>query len=252
MSDLKSVQRYFQHFLFDQSSTEIKAEIEADVIAIDERLSIYADAYLLRLMKVLKKDFPALNILLGDKVFEQMTKRYIKHYPSSFHSIRWVGKDVANFLIQDLHYNTHTMPAELAKFEWQLSEAFDAIDNKILTKDMLLATPSSSWPQMRLNVVSSLGYGQVVWNTLAFWQKIEKTPRQLPLQSYYLVWRKQLNIQFREASLEEMLLIKEIEKGKNFAELCERLTEIYSPETASQVLVDILKKWVSDEILAEK
>ncbi len=256
MKNLLSLQQDFQNFLLNKS-----LDIEKHIVASEQcnaniRLAIYANAYVARLTEVLIKDYPALYMLLGDEKFKKIASEYIKHHPSCFRSVRWFGMYLSKFLSEDNNYKTHTMPIELAQFEWHLSEAFDAADSQVLTLNELLNVAAEEWPIMKIKLMPSLRMGYLQWNTLSFWQATQQNqiniePAVLEQQSHYLIWRNQFHVKFREASREEMVVVEDIMNGNNFAAICERLCEFHAPEHVALIAVNLLKKWISDGIIAD-
>src|SRR3954470_15703051 len=62
------------------------------------RLGIYHDAYRLRLVEVLGKDYPVLRKYLGDESFDGAALAYLTAHPSTFRNVRWFGRRFAEFL----------------------------------------------------------------------------------------------------------------------------------------------------------
>ncbi|MFN7097328.1 MAG: putative DNA-binding domain-containing protein, partial [Gammaproteobacteria bacterium] len=243
MNNLMQIQLAFQRYLFKSESTFETLIVGNQKAPAKERLTIYVNAYQSRLMNLLTKDFPVLYKILGHENFNTMAKQYIARYPSSSRSIRWFGEYLSLFLMERY--------AELAKFEWNLSEAFDAADSEILTIEQLSAMPAETWPLMQLTLIPSVRVGNVEWNTLAVWQAAQQdginmasVKLQQPLQ--YLVWRKQYQVKFRELTNVEMVVIQEIIAGKNFAEICEKLCEVISSSQVALEAVTLLKKWINE------
>ena len=88
-------------------------------------LDVYRDGYALRLIEVLTTDYPGLMAMAGPADFDHMARAYIAAHPSRHPSVRWFGKDVADFLSRTPPYSRTPAAAEMARFEWALGEAFD-------------------------------------------------------------------------------------------------------------------------------
>src|SRR5262249_17047702 len=65
-----------------------------------ERLSIYARAYLARLIDCLSADYPAVRALLGDALFERFATGYLWARPPRRYSLFELGKGFADHLEQ--------------------------------------------------------------------------------------------------------------------------------------------------------
>ncbi len=71
---------------------------------VKERLGIYAEAYLLRLVEILNADFPKLRVLMGKSKFEKMAHDYLAAYPSQYFSVRYLGSHLSKFLSNTTPY----------------------------------------------------------------------------------------------------------------------------------------------------
>ena len=77
---------------------------ETDVIlqqqkaGIHERLSIYTNGYLLRLLECMGADYPALKIFLGNDLFHQFAKAYLLQNPSRSFTLYELGTGFPGFL----------------------------------------------------------------------------------------------------------------------------------------------------------
>lgn len=63
-----------------------------------ERIQIYARGYALRLMECMRADYPALQNLLGEELFDTFAQAYLVHRPSSSASLFDLGTDFPAFL----------------------------------------------------------------------------------------------------------------------------------------------------------
>ncbi|NOS97643.1 MAG: DUF2063 domain-containing protein, partial [Methylotenera sp.] len=133
MSHLAQLQADFQAYLLDdaQNSSFIKAVVDDKKVGASKRLSIYHDAYRLRIIEALATAYPKLNALLGDVLFDNIAREYISAYPSTYRNLRWYGSQMREHLLTTLPQ--HPIAAEMADFEWTLSLAFDAEDVPELT-----------------------------------------------------------------------------------------------------------------------
>lgn len=67
-------------------------------ISPHSRLDIYAQGYWLRLFACLKADYPALQRLLGEPLFEFFARAYLANHPSRSYSLYDLGSGFARFL----------------------------------------------------------------------------------------------------------------------------------------------------------
>ncbi len=85
----------------------------------EERVAIYADAYMARLVDALEEDFPALTRYLGHRAFHRLCRAYLERNPSRSRSLNPLGRKLPDFL-------SGRGPArDLARLEAAMSEVFD-------------------------------------------------------------------------------------------------------------------------------
>ena len=128
MSDLAQLQSEFQAYLVNNISGAgfTKYIVDDAKVGVNKRLSIYYDAYRLRITEALATAYPKLKALVGDDKFKGIALEYIDDYPSTYPNMRWYGAHMREHLLYSLP--EHPITAEMAAFEWALSLAFDAED----------------------------------------------------------------------------------------------------------------------------
>ncbi len=159
MSDLRSLQCRFQNYLIG-TSDDIEADIisTADALA-EHRLGAYFNAYRIRLIEALAVDYSALKKYLGAETFENLALEYLQTHPSSQPSIRWFGKDLAEFISRDYGHKESEFLNELASFEWSKGLIFDAKDESHLFQlDDMAQVPPTSWQDIRIRFKPAIRY----------------------------------------------------------------------------------------------
>ncbi len=119
---LGDLQRAFQDYLLASSESfqaAVRDTRKADRLTL---LDVYRDGYALRLIEALTTDYPGLMAMAGPADFDHMARAYISAHPSHHPSIRWFGKDVADFLGATPPYSRTPAAAEMARFEWALGD----------------------------------------------------------------------------------------------------------------------------------
>ena len=156
VGSLGDLQRAFQDYLLassDSFQAAVRDTRKADRITL---LDVYRDGYALRLIEVLTSDYPGLMAMAGPADFDHMARAYIANHPSRHPSIRWYGKDLAEFLGATPPYNRTPAAAEMARFEWALGEAFDSPDVTPVAADALMALPPEAWETLSFTALPSL------------------------------------------------------------------------------------------------
>lgn len=255
MHDLYHLQNAFQQYLIAKDS-EIQEQVTGTQrVPIEVRLSIYSDAYFLRLLEVLQKDFPGVAFLLGEDVFTEMAREYLKLFPSHFRSVRWFGQDLPTFLAKEKPYSSHEILFQMATFEWFLTESFDCENTLSLTLEKLQTIPALEWPMMRLSPCRSLRLISADWNIIQLWKAVtnaeEITPEKLPEKIQWIIWRKGYEVQFRSLSKIELIALNTLVNGESFETLCEAIYPYVNEDEAPLHAASLLKRWVLDELILD-
>ena len=137
-------------------------------------LDVYRDGYALRLIEALTTDYPGLMAMAGPADFDHMARAYIASHPSRHPSIRWYGKDVADFLGATPPYSRTPAAAEMARFEWALGEAFDSPDVTPVGADALMALPPEAWETLAFTPLPSLRRLTLEFDVPQAWQRREE------------------------------------------------------------------------------
>ena len=255
MSAYLTLQGQFQNYVLKRDRDILPAIVEGPRLDATGRLDIYANGYRLRLIEILDADYPALRILAGDDLFGQLATAYINAHPSLFPNARWFGVHLPGFLATDPAYDSQSLLAEMAAFEWAVSLAFDSADDPVLAIADLANLPGEAWSTLRFCVHSSLQRLQLTSNVPAFWHAVTReedlpAPGQSAEVTTWIVWRRDLGTYFRSLDNDESAALNTIVTEGNFAELCEKLCDWHEPEAVPAYAMILLKRWIDEGLLS--
>jgi hypothetical protein len=101
-------------------------------LAATERLGVYRNAYVARLLDCLREEFPALHYCLGDELFSFFAASYVQAEPPQSYSLGDLGGGLADFLRRTCpavdsqgEPGWSTFIIELAAWERTVSEVYD-------------------------------------------------------------------------------------------------------------------------------
>lgn len=254
---LRHSQQRFQDYLLRLTGAAedlVASDARADAAT---RLGVYADAYRLRLLEVLGRDYPALAALAGSATFERIGRAYIETHPSDTPSVRWFGRHLPAFLGESRGWPQHELLAELAAFEWSKGAVFDAPEAGALEIAAVAAVPPESWPEMRLLLQPALRRLDLRWNVTELCQAQEAQqdlpePRQAQDTVHWLLWRDAaLDIRWRSLGADEAAALDAALAGGGFGEICELLCQWVEPEEAAMHAAGLLKRWIFDGLVVE-
>lgn len=252
---LADIQHLFQAALLEGRPDVLAAIPDGPKESAGTLLSVYQNAYVIRLIDVVRSDYPKLEAHLGSKEFEILARSYIAAHPSRVRNARWIGSSMAYFLESDSSYLTRPALAELARLEATLNDAFDSADATVLQLSDLSKIPPTNWGHLtfrphpsshRLNFSTNASN---IWTALS---KGEPTPSEMVFEKLraVIVWRQDQTASFRWLSDEEAMIWDELLKGATFAVLCELLAIYDSPNDAPTRAARYLKGWVDQGLLS--
>ncbi|MGB5695386.1 MAG: DUF692 family multinuclear iron-containing protein, partial [Polyangiales bacterium] len=254
---LRRLQHEFQSHLLRSNSKDRFAEqvLDGEHASAHQRLTVYSEAYRLRLLEVLETDFPGLRALLGDEEFDDLGRAYIDAHPSHDPSVRWFGRHMSDYLRAADRYAKQAILVEMAAFEWTQGEVFDAEEARTVVAGDVMAIAPERWSRMRLWMHPSVRSVNLTWNVPALWAAINAEedppkPQQSDHPTAWVLWRRNLDVHWRSLSVDEAFAIDRAFQNASFGALCEDLLEWLDPQAAPMRAAALLKQWVSDGLVA--
>jgi hypothetical protein len=223
-----------------------------DRLSAGQRLSVYAGMHFLRIRDVLAEDFPATRAAAGAG-FDRLVQRYLFAHPTDDPSLRRAGRHLPRFLAAHPEECGFAWQGELAALEWAMIDAFDALDQEVLTAAALAELAPEDWPDLRLEPVRSarvldLAYpvDEIRTSLLAG----EPPPAAPPGARSLRVWRQGGSVFHRRIGAADARAWRLLGGGQAFAALCDGLAGEQSPEDAAREALGLLRDWLDDELLA--
>ncbi|HKA90375.1 MAG TPA: DNA-binding domain-containing protein [Haliangiales bacterium] len=205
------------------------------------RIGIYRDMYFARMAEAMAATFPKVAARLGHDEFEDMTAGFIDAYPSRHPSLRWVGRELAQFLA------AHDQPewlCDLARLEWARADVFDARDEAVVRVAELQALDPTAFAALEVKLIEAHRVVAAATAVDKVWRGGEPEPGPRAL----LVWRQGVEVFHRPLEpLEARVFPVE---PTPFAALCERIADEVGEEEAAQAAFRLLARWAQDELLA--
>jgi hypothetical protein len=253
---LADLQRAFQDYLLVRSdgfSGAVRDTKKADRTIL---LDVYRDGYALRLIEVLTNDYPGVLAMAGPADFDYMARAYIAAHPSHHPSVRWFGRNMAEFLATTPPFNQSPAASEMALFEWTMGDAFDAPDAPPIAADALMALPPEAWETLAFSPLPSLARLELAFDVPQAWQRrdeqqagdLEVEPAAEPTQ--WVIWRPEFVSNYRSLETDEAALLDALIEGKPFPELCERLLDHVAEDQVMNRAAGLLRSWVEEGMIA--
>jgi hypothetical protein len=226
---LRRLQLELQRSLLGEDTAICSAIVDAPPLPADARLAIYRHAYRARLIEAMDDVYSVLHKLLGDETFASLADMFIEAYPSVHRSIRWYGRELADFLAKTAPFAEQPILSEIARFEWTLSEVFDAKDMNSIGRERLSNLAPSAWADLTFRFHPSLRRLQFAWNTVTVWQAASADqeppePESTDQPVEWLLWRQDLKNYFRSMEAIEVAALDAATRGDSFADVCAALS----------------------------
>jgi hypothetical protein len=255
MSRLTLIQGDFQSYLLGGESAGIEQHVVGTrKVPIATRLGIYGNGYLSRLIEALEANFPILSKLLGEADFGALGTAYVRSHDSPFFSIRYYGDGLAGFLATDPAYAGAPVLADLARWEWAMTEVFDAADAAPIGTDALARVAPESWAGLRFGWHPSVRRLALAWNAPQIWRAVsdDAGPPEVAFSAEpveWLLWRQELRTYFRSLQPAEAAALDAAREGQSFGELCAVLSEKLGETEAPAKAAGFLRDWIESGLI---
>ncbi len=208
-----------------------------------ERLDIYANMYFFRIRDSLTEDFPAVFKILGDVRFHNLVTDYLVKYPPAHFSLRNAGQNLPRFLKTHGESKRKKFLPDLALFEWNMIEVFDAADTNLVTRDALSQIKPEAWGDIKLEFIPAL---RLMNSEFAV---NSKTPEKKS-KGTILIWRQDFKVYHRALDRSEEKLFQVMFAGKRFCTACEKVVQNKSSEQDMQKIGACLLRWFDDKLIS--
>lgn len=252
MSNLKTLQQQFQDFLIQDDPTITASIRSTPTFDVQTRMAVYSDAYYLRLVDILAKEFPRLKKFCGEEKFDEAAFRYLDQYPSQHYSLYRFANRFSGFL--KTYCSDEPMIAELAIFERALSDVLLAGNAQRIGVQALRDLTPEQWPVMKLILHPAVQAIDLTLNVPELWRALnaeQALPEVKFSPSAYLIWRFHQQAYFAGITPEQCRIFIAIQRGDCFAEICEDLIGHLEEEKIGAYVAGVLQQWLSSGIFKE-
>lgn len=255
MSLLREIQENFQRYLQEDRAGIENYIATTETDFANERLFIYKDAYYIRLIDALEKNYPGVLALLGPCAFDKMASLYINERPSRHFSINEFGKSIPEFLSETEPYKNRGELAEMAQFELALDTAIHILEAPVLAPESFMQITPESWPQVRIKPHPSAQILYFRWNVPEIWQPAYEKQSLPELKETgptpWLIWQKNINTFYVMLNAQDVFIMEAMKKNLCVAEICEGLCEWLDEGEVAPYLVKTTMNWLHDKLLSQ-
>ncbi len=210
-----------------------------------ERVAIYANMYLWRLVDALRETFPNLVRHLGDERFAALAEDYLRRNPSDHHDVGQVGRRLAAFVRE---YPDPDRPdlADLAELEWARHEVFFAPPAEPAGPDAFARLTPEAFGRTGLVLSPALRVVVLDHAVAPVWRRLEDgEPLEPPSPgpSAVAVWRSGFDVFHCALSLDEAVALEGAAAGDDLARICAAFADRDDPAAAAHAA---LSSWLQE------
>jgi hypothetical protein len=214
-----------------------------------ERIDIYHGMYLLRMAEALESDYPALAHFLGERRWTDLVRGYVQAHPSRSYTLNVLGRSLADWLLLVPALTHRGFCHDLARLEWAVAEAFDALETPRLSEAELAGLPPESLETARLVASAPLRLVELRWNA-GEWLDSTKDdrhehPKPRRRNAWIAVYRQGYAVYRRELSRPAFRLLSDLVSGRPVGEA---LAGALAPRGAPgpETLTRWFRDWAAD------
>jgi hypothetical protein len=213
-----------------------------------ERVAIYANMYLWRLVDALRETFPKLERHLGDEQFAALAEDYLRRNPSKHHDVGQVGHRLGAFLRE---YPDRERPdlADLAELEWARHQVFFAPPVEPVDPEAFAGLDPEAFSRTGLLLSPALKVLVLDHAAAPLWRRLEEgdpPDPPSPGPSAVAVWRRGFDVFHCSLSLDEAVALEGAASGDTLAKICAAFTDRDDPAAAAHAALSswLVEGWI--------
>lgn len=221
-----------------------------------ERLEIYSQQYIWRLIEVLGDEFPTVRRVVGHPRFGELATAYLARHPSTSYSLGPLGAKFPRFLGREAKRLDHrAFLHDVAVLERTIEEVFDDVEEKPVAIDDLLAVPAERWAQARFRTIPALRLLALRHPVNDFVRAMrDEKPAAIPApaRSWLAVFRRDFTVWRAPLTRERYVLLRDLVAGKTLAEALEACVAVRGVD-AGKVAASLqgwFREWAGDGLFA--
>ena len=217
----------------------------------DQRMGIYVEAYLARMIEALEKDFPAVARLLGPERFRALCRGYVQRYPSRSRSLNPLGRRLPDYL------SDRPAARDVARVEAAMSEVFDAEAGEPLRPSDFSKMAPEKLAGARLQFVPAFRLLQLDHDVNPYLDAVKRDPPKMPRlkrrRSWVAVYRKEFQVWRLDLKAPAHAALTALHRGHTVSQAVAAAARVWSgtPEELPSQIRRWFGEWVSAGFFAQ-
>lgn len=204
-------------------------------LSAPDRIAIYADMYLWRLVDGLREDYPKVAALLGDERFLALGEAYARAHPSDRADLGLFGRHLPAFLARRPAGDRADL-ADLAALEWARTEVFLEAPAEPLDAGALSTLRPDEFLAARLDLVPALRVLRLGHEVALAWGRLEEgAPAGAPVPGGHAVavWRSGFDVFHVAIDPDEAAALEAAAAGEPLERVCAAFAAREAPAAAA-------------------
>jgi hypothetical protein len=214
-----------------------------------ERLDIYRDMYLPRMVEALAIDYPAMKHFLGAEEFMRLVARYVAVYPSRSYTLNRLGDHLPEFVATLGDLPKKEFCVDLARLEYALTLVFDANETAPLTPATVHAVPREAWETARLKTIEAfqlLAFDYPVSRYIGAVDDENLFPRIARKKTWVVAYRRDYQVHRMDLIEPAYELLSTLASGRTMGDaIMAVLTRKWRPAVKQSQLFDWFRDWMA-------
>ncbi len=185
-------------------------------LAAAERVGVYHDMYLSRMVEAMESDYPAVRSFLGEDAFLDLVRDYVRRHPSRSYTLNRLGDHLPDFLLEHEEREHAAFLHDLARAELAVTHVFDEEPSPTLDAPALRHVPEAALPRLRLRPIRALrllSLSHPVAGHLHAARGGHAAPRPRRRRTHLAVYRQDYAVRYQELGVDEHALLAALVAG---------------------------------------
>lgn len=221
-----------------------------------QRLQIYGNAYIWRLVDILFEEYPTLVYVLGERRFGDLAREYIAANPSTSYSLNHLSAKLPEFVRREAKPMPHRgFCAAVARVERTMEEVFDAEDAKPLSLRAIERMPAEKWAGARFRLIPAHALLELDWPVNEFMAAVRDGMRpEVPRKAAerLVLYRKDYRVWRAPLTPEQWELLGALREGRTLTEAFEACSRLpgFDAEAFTANLRTWFQRWAAERLFA--
>ena len=227
--------------------------LPSDKLTPLECVSVYADMYFWRFIEIMAGEYPTVQHILGEELFNQVVRDYITCHPSTHYNLNRLSIKFPHYLEKEATDLPHQpFVTAIATVERVMEDAFDDPYREKISPEAIQNIPGEQWADIRLQFNPALYLLELDYPVNDYMTAVnENRHMDIPQaqKTFVVVYRSNYTVWREDLDYESYLLLSRLKDGDSLGEALENCTlqEGVDADKISASLGEWFQRWTAQE-----